>query len=138
MGVNCDSGGGSHDAGCGPVTGMRDSAGGMELFNPPVLLSNWGRCPDRSGSFASIETPSRRSCMDLSKINSMTAARCEFSPDEELRMILESKAPSTDGFSSDWKSSCSISLICLWLHVSYISKISRRLSGNTLPRNTGG
>ena len=31
---------GSHDTGCGPVPGMGDSAGGMELFNPPVLLSN--------------------------------------------------------------------------------------------------
>ena len=51
--------------------------------------------------------------MDLSKINSMAAAWCEFSPDEELRIILERKAILTEDFSLDWKSSCSISLMCL-------------------------
>ena len=51
----------------------------------------------------------------------MAAVRCKFSPDEELRMVSETRVSSTECFSLDRKSSCSISLIRLWLRESYIS-----------------
>ena len=70
--------------------------------------------------------------MDLSRINSIAAARCEFRPDEELRMMSETKASSTNGFSSDWKNSCSISLIRLWLcelrRYNWLSRVVERLT----------
>ena len=53
-------------------------------------------------------------------------------------MILESKAPSTEGFSSDWNSSCSISLIRSWLRVSKISKTSHCAPSNISLCSEGG
>jgi len=67
----------------------------------------------------------------------MAAARCEFRPDEELRIMLEIKAPSTKGFSSDWKSSCSISLTRSWLYGSYVSAMGCQESWTELPRSEG-
>ena len=75
--------------------------------------------------------------MDLSRINFMAAARCEFSPDEELRIMPEIKAPSTESFSSDWKSSCSISLTRSWLCGNYVSAMGPQESRNELPRGEG-
>jgi len=67
----------------------------------------------------------------------MVAARCECRPDEEFRIMLEIKAPSTEGFSSDWKSSYSIFLTRLWLRGSYVSSMGRQKSWNELPRGEG-
>jgi len=67
----------------------------------------------------------------------MAAARCEFRPDEELRIMLEIKAPSTEGFNSDWKSSCSITLTRLWLCGSYVSTMGCQGSWNELLRSEG-
>ena len=47
-------------------------------------------------SFALAAILSLCSRIDLSKINSMDAARCEFSPEDELLMISEREEPSTD------------------------------------------
>ena len=63
----------------------------------------------------------------------MTAVRCELRPDEELRNMPEIKAPSTEGFSLDRKSSYSISLTPLWLYGSYVSVMSCQESRNELP-----
>lgn len=49
-------------------------------------------------SFAQAAILSLCSRIDLSKINSMDAARWDFSPDEELPMISKSVESSTDGF----------------------------------------
>ena len=68
----------------------------------------------------------------------MTAARCELRPDEEFRMISETKAPSTEGFSLDRKSSHSISLTCSWLYVSYVSVMGYHGSWNKLLRSERG
>ena len=51
----------------------------------------------------------------------MAAVQYEFRPDQELRMMPEIKAQSTEGFSLDRNRSYSISLIRLWLCVSYVS-----------------
>ena len=67
----------------------------------------------------------------------MAAARCECRPDEELRIMPETKAPSTEGFSSDRKSSCSISLTRSWLCGCYVSAMGRQESWNELPRSEG-
>ena len=67
----------------------------------------------------------------------MAAARCEYRPDEELRIMPEIKAPSTEGFSSDWKNSCSISLTRSWLYRNDVSAMGRQESQNELPRSGG-
>ena len=108
--------------------GMGSSAGGMGALSGSLPLS-WGVGSGCNESFAFVESLSRRSCIDLSNINFMAAAWCECSPDEELRIILESEAPSTDGFSLDWKSSCSISLICSWLRRSSIRAMGHWVVG---------
>jgi hypothetical protein len=61
----------------------------------------------------------------------MAAVRCELRPDEELRMMSDTKAPSTERFSLDWKSSCSISLIGLWLCESYVGQWAVESCGMT-------
>ena len=76
--------------------------------------------------------------MDLSKSNSMAAEQCGFSPDEVLRIILESEVVPTRGFKPDWKSSCSISLIRLWLNESCIKDTDRRDYSTTYPAVKGG
>ena len=73
--------------------------------------------------------------MDLSRINSIAAVRCGFKLEEELRMMLETRAPSTEDFSLDWKSSCSISLIRLWLCGSHISAMGCHESWNEVLRS---
>ena len=60
----------------------------------------------------------------------MAAVRCEFRPDEELRMMSEIKAPSTEDFNLDRKSSYSISLTSLWLCGGYVSAICCQESWN--------
>jgi len=62
-------------------------------------------------------------------INSMAAVRYEFRSDEELRMMPEIKAQSTEGFSLYRNSSYSISLIRLWLCGSYVSAMDYQESG---------
>ena len=99
-------------AGAGIRVGVKagDCTRGMEISGASLLLG-WVVGPDRSIFFVFVNTRSRRSWMDLPKINPMTAVRCGLSPDEELRIVLGSKVASTKGFNLDWKSSCSISLI---------------------------
>ena len=102
------------DGGCGAGEGVGDCTCGMEVFGSSLFFSSRGAGPCCGVLFIILaDVLLRRPWMDLSRINSMAAARCEFPPDEESRMILEIKAPSTEGFSFDWKSSCSISLIRL-------------------------
>ena len=67
----------------------------------------------------------------------MAAVRCELKPDEEFRMISETKAPSTEGFSLVRKSSYSISLACLWLYESSVSAMGYHESWNELLRSEG-
>ena len=117
------------DCSCGAGTGVGVEAGagaemgvvgagvrtgkctcGMEMYGTS-LLWGWVVAFDPSVFFAFVNTLSRRSCMDLPKINAMAAVWCGLSPDEELRIVLGSKVASTKGFSLDWNSSCSISLI---------------------------
>jgi hypothetical protein len=106
-----------------------------------IVLAKWGiqrltgplglRCRIRPETVLRfVKILSRRSSMDLSRINSMAAVRCEFRPEEELRIMSDTKAPSTEGFSLDWKSSCSISLIRLWLCGSYVGPMGCRESWN--------
>ena len=71
-------------------------------------------------------------------INPMAAVRCEFRPDEELRMMSETRAPSTEGFSLDRKSSYSIFLTLLWLCGSYVSVMSCQEAWNELLRSERG
>ena len=92
---------------------MGVSAGWMGAFDLSLLLLGSGTGPGCGDSLTLANVLSRRSCMDLSKISSRAAVRCGLSPDEELPMILESRFASTKGFSLDWKSSCSMSLIRL-------------------------
>ena len=63
--------------------------------------------------------------------------RCGCSPDEELRIVSESRAASIKGFSLDWKSSCSISLMCSWLRESYVSGVGQCGMGNGLLHSKG-
>jgi hypothetical protein len=79
FGDGCGGGGGAR-------TGSGSSAGGMGSFGGSLLLS-WGGGSGSAGPFTFVDILSRRSCTDLSRTNSMAAARCECSPDEELRMI---------------------------------------------------
>ena len=67
----------------------------------------------------------------------MAAVRCEFRPDEEFRMMSETKAPSTEDLNLDWKSSYSISLTSLWLYGGYVSAIGCQESWNEVLRSEG-
>jgi len=102
MGVGVGGGAGAGDRRRDCTCGMDMSA--SLLFGLVVGL-------DRRAIFAFVDTLSRRSCIDLPKINRMIAVRCGLSPDEEPRITLGSKVGSTKGFNLDWKSSCSISLM---------------------------
>lgn len=137
LGANRGLGGG-RDTGGGVGAGARGSAGWAEILDPSLLLLGSGTGSGCSESLTLTTAFSRRSSMDLSKINSMAAVRCEFSPDEVLRMILESKLSSTEGFSSDWKNSCSISLIRLWLVIDPVNGVDRCELWNGLLRSEGG
>jgi len=92
---------GVRDTGRG--VGAGGSAGWMGASNPSFLLGS-GTGSGCNESLTLATALSRRSRTDLSKINSIAAVRCGVSPDEELRMILDSKLPSIKGFSLDWKS----------------------------------
>jgi len=67
----------------------------------------------------------------------MAAVRCEFRPDEEFRMMSETKAPLTEDFNLDRKSSYSISPTSLWLCRGYVSVIGCQESWNEVLRSKG-
>lgn len=118
--------------------GVGDCACGMETLDAPLSLLGRGVGSGCNVFFTFVYVLLRRSRMDLSKTSSIAAARCGFSPDEVLRIVLESKATLAEGFSLDWKSSCSISLIRLWLCENYIRYADRRGPWRDLPRSEGG
>ena len=112
--------------GCNTVTGTGDCTCRMEILSPSQVPVGRGVGSGRRESSIFVNALSRRACMDLSNINSVAAVRCQFRPEEELLMRSDSKAPSTECFSLDWKSSCCISLTSLWLWGSYVSTTGRQ------------
>jgi len=95
-------------AGCfsSDFTGVDFTASGFVSVTGGV--SGGGRA---FNSFAPAVILSLRSWIDLSKINSMVAARWELSPEEELLMVSRSEEPLTEGFNFEWNSLCCICLI---------------------------
>jgi len=125
------------DGDCGAGAGGVGCTSGVGILGTLLALFGRGVGSGRTLFFAFPKILSRRSRMDLSRINSIAAVRCEFKPDEELRMILEIKIPSTEDFSLDWKSSCSISLTRLWLCGGHVSAMGCQESWNELLRSEG-
>lgn len=119
LGSNCDGG-------CNAVTLALGCTSETEIFSASQAVSGWGVGSGRSEFLTSVNILSRRPFIDPSNINSMAAVRCGFPPDEQLRMMSESKEQSTEGFRLDWKSSYSISLICLWLYRGHINTIGHQ------------
>ena len=122
LGKDCDSS-------CGAGAGAESQTSGMGTFGASLVLLARGVGSGRKLFFALVNHPLATFSMDPSTINSMAAARCELKPDEELRMMPETKAPSTEGFSLGRNSSYSISLVRLRLCGSYVSVMSCRESG---------
>ena len=88
---------GKHCGGCGAV----GFTSGVGMIDPSLVSLDGGVGSGRKLFLTLINILSRRSWMDLSKGNSIAAARCESRPDEELRTISGTNPLSTEGFSFD-------------------------------------